>query len=247
LSWTFPVIDKKVDKENYKNTPRTAFLVRKMKPKHGLKIGVVTASIICIICLAIFALFRPPIWGFVAGVTIIKLSSPPECYFNLTQEDINRYPFLIELLDKIEKENRTSVHKELKTEEGEEIYNYMRNRMKEEGGNCGGIFFFYKNRYYRMRVSFTWDHMILWFIRGKDQPTTYKVIRGLLKERLVIVSRKIGRSKLYKLNTRNEVVKTILKFEFEIAKKLLTWRRKRQRNIVNLHLKYNILRSQPGN
>jgi len=82
---------------------------------------------------------------------------------------------------------------------------------------------------------------------GVSKPTTNKVIRGLLKERLVIVSRKIGRSKLYKLNTRNEIVKTILKFEFEIAKKLLTWRRKRQRNIVNLHLKYNILRSQPGN
>ena len=62
---------------------------------------------------------------------------------------------------------------------------------------------------------------------GVSKPTTYKVIRGLLKEGLVIVSRKIGRSKLYKLNTRNEIVKTILKFEFEIAKKIADLEKKK--------------------
>lgn len=60
-----------------------------------------------------------------------------------------------------------------------------------------------------------------------SKPTAYKVIRNLLKEELIIVSRKIGRSKLYKLNTRNEIVKTILKFEFEIAKRIADLEKKR--------------------
>ena len=62
---------------------------------------------------------------------------------------------------------------------------------------------------------------------GVSKPTTYKVIRNLLKKELIVVSRKIGRSKLYKLNTRNEIVKTILKFEFEIAKKIADLEKKK--------------------
>ena len=64
---------------------------------------------------------------------------------------------------------------------------------------------------------------------GVSKPTTYKVIRNLLKKELIVVSRKIGRSKLYKLNTRNEIVKTILKFEFEIAKKIADLEKKKAR------------------
>ncbi len=62
---------------------------------------------------------------------------------------------------------------------------------------------------------------------GVSKPTIYKVIRNLLKERLIVVSRKIGRSKLYKLNTGDEIVKTILKFEFEIAKKIADLEKKK--------------------
>lgn len=62
---------------------------------------------------------------------------------------------------------------------------------------------------------------------GVSKPTIYKVIRNLLKEGLVVVNRKIGRTKLYKLNTRNEIVKTILKFEFEIAKRIADMEKKK--------------------
>ena len=62
---------------------------------------------------------------------------------------------------------------------------------------------------------------------GVSKPTIYKVIRNLLKEGLVVVNRKIGRTKLYKLNTRSEIVKTILKFEFEIAKRIADMEKKK--------------------
>ena len=62
---------------------------------------------------------------------------------------------------------------------------------------------------------------------GVSKPTIYKVIRNLVREGLVVVSRKIGRSKLYKLNTRNEIIKTILKFEFEIAKRIADMEKKK--------------------
>ena len=45
----------------------------------------------------------------------------------------------------------------------------------------------------------------------------YKILPKLLKENLVVVTRKVGKAKLYKLNTENELVKLILKFEFELS------------------------------
>jgi len=52
---------------------------------------------------------------------------------------------------------------------------------------------------------------------GVSKPTIYKILPKLLKENLVVVTRKVGKAKLYKLNTENELVKLILKFEFELA------------------------------
>jgi len=50
-----------------------------------------------------------------------------------------------------------------------------------------------------------------------SKPTIYKILPKLLKENLVVVTRKVGKAKLYKLNTENELVKLILKFEFELT------------------------------
>ena len=77
---------------------------------------------------------------------------------------------------------------------------------------------------------------------GVSKPTTYKVIRNLLKEELIIISRKIGKSKLYKLNTRNEIVKTILKFEFEIAKKIADLEKKKTKKSHRSSLEIQHLR-----
>ena len=52
---------------------------------------------------------------------------------------------------------------------------------------------------------------------GVSKPTIYKILPKLLEENLVVVTRKVGKAKLYKLNTENELVKLILKFEFELA------------------------------
>lgn len=52
---------------------------------------------------------------------------------------------------------------------------------------------------------------------GVSKPTAYKVIEELLKKKLVIKTREMGNIKLYKLNTENPVVKSILKLDFEIA------------------------------
>ena len=52
---------------------------------------------------------------------------------------------------------------------------------------------------------------------GISHPTLYKIIPEMVKKGLIIETRKVGKSKMYKLNTDNEIVKVILKFDFELA------------------------------
>jgi len=58
------------------------------------------------------------------------------------------------MIEKIEKENRTYFGKEVSSKEGIEIYEYMLERINETGENCG-IYFFYKDHYYRFRLGAT--------------------------------------------------------------------------------------------
>jgi DNA-binding transcriptional ArsR family regulator len=53
-----------------------------------------------------------------------------------------------------------------------------------------------------------------------SRPTVYKVKDILLKKRLIIQTREQGNSPLYKLNLDNKLVQVILKFDFEIAKRI---------------------------
>ena len=53
-----------------------------------------------------------------------------------------------------------------------------------------------------------------------SRPTVYKVKDILLKKRLIIQTREQGNSPLYKLNIDNKLVQVILKFDFEIAKRI---------------------------
>jgi DNA-binding transcriptional ArsR family regulator len=53
-----------------------------------------------------------------------------------------------------------------------------------------------------------------------SRPTVYKIKDILLKKGLIIQTREQGGSPLYKLNIENKIVQIILKFDFEIAKKL---------------------------
>jgi len=53
-----------------------------------------------------------------------------------------------------------------------------------------------------------------------SRPTVYKIKDVLLKKGVIIQTREQGGSPLYKLNIENKIVQVILKFDFEIAKKL---------------------------
>jgi DNA-binding transcriptional ArsR family regulator len=53
-----------------------------------------------------------------------------------------------------------------------------------------------------------------------SRPTVYKIKDILLKKGLIIQTREQGGSPLYKLNIENKIVQVMLKFDFEIAKKL---------------------------
>ena len=53
-----------------------------------------------------------------------------------------------------------------------------------------------------------------------SRPTVYKIKDILLKKGLIIQTREQGNSPLYKLNIDNKLVQVILKFDFEIAKKI---------------------------
>jgi len=53
-----------------------------------------------------------------------------------------------------------------------------------------------------------------------SRPTVYKIKDILLKKELIIHTREQGNSPLYKLNIDNKLVQVILKFDFEIAKRI---------------------------
>ena len=53
-----------------------------------------------------------------------------------------------------------------------------------------------------------------------SRPTVYKRIDILFKKKLIIQTRKQGNSPLYKLNLDNKLVQVILKFDYEIAKRI---------------------------
>jgi len=54
-----------------------------------------------------------------------------------------------------------------------------------------------------------------------SRPTVYKIIRTLIEKKLVRKTREQGTSSLYQLNTENNLVQVIIKFDFEIASKLV--------------------------
>jgi predicted DNA-binding protein YlxM (UPF0122 family) len=53
-----------------------------------------------------------------------------------------------------------------------------------------------------------------------SRPTVYKIIETLVHKKLVTKTRDQGNSSLYQLNTANDLVQIILKFDFEIASKI---------------------------
>lgn len=50
-----------------------------------------------------------------------------------------------------------------------------------------------------------------------SRPTLYKILPKLIRMGMLIETRKIGKSSMYKLNLDNEIVKKMLKFDLEIA------------------------------
>ena len=53
-----------------------------------------------------------------------------------------------------------------------------------------------------------------------SRPTVYKIKDILLKKGLIIQTREQGNSPLFKLNIDNKLVQVILKFDFELAKRI---------------------------
>ena len=53
---------------------------------------------------------------------------------------------------------------------------------------------------------------------GVSRPTTYRVIEYLLKNKLVVKTREMRNSPMYKLNTDSIIVEKILKLDLEIGK-----------------------------
>ncbi len=51
-----------------------------------------------------------------------------------------------------------------------------------------------------------------------SRPTVYKFLKKMMKEKLIIKTRNLGISSLYKLNIKNNLVQIILKFDFEFSK-----------------------------
>lgn len=74
-------------------------------------------------------------------------------------------------------------------------------------------------------VDFLIDNMLFDFSKkeiiegsGLTKPTFYKYFECLVKDKIVIVSRIFGKTKLYKLNKENPQVKALLELDLNLSK-----------------------------
>lgn len=80
---------------------------------------------------------------------------------------------------------------------------------------------------------------------GVSRPTVYKFLQVLLDKKLIIKTRDIGTSSMYKLNVKNNLVQLMLKFDFELAKERADLESEKTINIYdpilsNHHKKSNV-------
>jgi len=50
-----------------------------------------------------------------------------------------------------------------------------------------------------------------------SRPTLYKLLDELVKEKLIVITRTMGKSKMYQINMENPIIKAMLKADFKVA------------------------------
>lgn len=111
-------------------------------------IKITIAGIVAVLLIAIL-FFVLSFEGPVAAIVIKKVSGEPAGYFDLTENDLNKYPVLRELLDEMNEQNKNEIIREVNWKLGGEISEYMLARYREESSEGGeGIHFKYLGEFY---------------------------------------------------------------------------------------------------
>ncbi len=114
------------------------------------------AGIVVILVIAVLFFVLTFEGGPISAVSIEKVNYTPAGYFNLTENDLDKYPVLRELLDEMEAQNKTEIFREVHWKLGGEIHEYMLKRFTEEAGGGGeGVHFKYKGQFYKFRLIVT--------------------------------------------------------------------------------------------
>lgn len=106
-----------------------------MNPKKLLK-DLGYAAIICgIIVVLYFALLLLGLYFEYQGATIeiAKLDPQPETCFELTEQDLEKYPILAKALEELRRGEKRVVHYPIPKDEGNALYEYLNQKQRDAG------------------------------------------------------------------------------------------------------------------
>jgi len=115
-----------------------------MKKKH-----IIILLLILILAPVSFLLLSLATWDLAMSFQVKKLSSPPKNYFEITEEDFQKFPILkgiMEELENLSPSERKSYELDLKT--GNELHSYLTKKQSETGSCSYTYCFKYKDDYY---------------------------------------------------------------------------------------------------
>ena len=91
----------------------------------------IALSIVVIVCCLVVVLL--PRMNYTAVLDIDRLDFEPEHYFELTEENLDKYPILRKALEEMKKEEKRKILEIIPEEKGVIVYEYLRLRQGEVG------------------------------------------------------------------------------------------------------------------
>lgn len=121
-----------------------------MKKKH-----IILILLILILAPVAFLLLSLATWDLAMTFQVTKLSSPPKSYFEITEEDFQKFPVLKDIMEELENLSPgEGMSYELDLKTGNELHSYLTKKQSEVGSCSSHTYCFkYGNSYYGANMA----------------------------------------------------------------------------------------------
>jgi len=146
----------------------------------------IALGIVVIVCCLVVVLLPRMYYTNVLGID--RLDFEPEHYFELTEDDLDKYPVLREALEEMEKEEKMRQSSEIPEEEGVIVDEYLRQRQREVGtiglSLPADACFKYGGYLYTFRAHKVVYPFLMTEMGGPNEPDRYFLVfkRDLMRE-----------------------------------------------------------------